>query len=255
MKVEKSLLTHVKQTLESTPHYSYPQHTILSEEEFLQDINIGSSENLEIKTSVEELNFSQVGEYPILVTLFDSHTKEHSVQVLFLNIYPSKKKYAILKNTYWRAYGLVFEGKLRYMDKNITYKNDIIYCAELVSLNKQYSEKKVLPLQEKILSPLQDKFHFVLENQDIIKLEEGKYRFQIRTRESQSSITHVSRIIEKEDFRFFSTDRLEHSLVEQLEIRTFQNKEIEIYISKTGELRIKVSYSENNEAFQGNYKL
>lgn len=242
MKFENSLLTHAKQTLESVPHYSYPQHTILSEEEFLKDINIEEMEGLEIKTSVEELNFSQIGEYPILVTLFDPHTKEHSVQVLFLNIYPSKKKYALLKNAYWRNYGLVCEGKLSYIDSNLSYKNGVIYCAELVPIHKNYLEQKIYALQEKTITHPQSKFHFVLENEMINKLEVGEYRLQIRSHEKHSNVTHISRIIEKEDLRFFSTYKLEHSLTNQLVKRNINGKEVSIHMSKMGELQIKISY-------------
>lgn len=244
MKAVYNPFNQAKLILECTSNCSYPQHIIISEEEFLEDINIKRINSLEINTTIDYLNFSEIGEYPVLITLFDYITKEYIAKVIVLTVYPSKREYALLKNAYWRAYGLVYEGKLSYIDTHLPFKNEIIYYLEVVTLDSNCSKDKVYSLQKKTAVSPQEKFHFILENQHLELLNVGNYRFQIKAYDKQSGQTHVSRLLEKEEDHFFSIHPLKYSVVEQLEKRILKEKQIYIYPVETGEVQMCIRYKE-----------
>lgn len=244
MEAVNNSFNQAKLILECTSNCSYPQHIIISEEEFLEDINIKRINCLKINTTIDNLNFSEIGEYPVLVTLFDCITKEYMAKVIVLTVYPSKREYALLKKAYWRAYGLVCEGKFSYIDTHLPFKNEMIYNLELVALDSNYSKGKIYSFQKKQAVPLQEKFHFVLDNQYLESLSIGNYRFQIKASDKKSGHTHISRILEKEKSHFFSVYPLKYSVVEQLEKQILKEKQIYIYLIETGELQMCVRYKE-----------
>lgn len=233
-----------KKILQGTSKLAYPQHTLLSEEELLKDIGLAYNPRLQIKTSLEDIAFSEIGDYPLLVFLLDLETKQRSIKTLTLNIFPSKKKYALLKNVYWRAYGLVLEGQLSYSDMDL-YNDELHYTIELIS--KEGGSFSLYPPQkhEKFVKTIQDGFHFIFETEDLEALEVGEYRFQVRSFGLKQGRTQVSRLIEKENTQFFSHQHLGHSLTAPLEHRAFKDKDIFLFTTKRGEVHLKVKKIDN----------
>lgn len=238
-KTEESSFHQAIEILENSPRYSYPQYAHVSEEEFLEDIGLVRSENLDIKTSLKELNFAIPGEAPVLITLFDHDTKQYNIRALNVSIFPSKKKYALLKNAYWRTYGLVLEGQLSYTDVR-SYKVSNIYTLELITPHDKVAGRYSVRIGKRGHSQ-PDKFHVVLEKKAMVQLEEGVYRFQIRAGEGNSGHTHVSRIIEKENLSFFSAYPVGYSFVSQVEEKDIEDKHIQLNTNLTGELFLEVT--------------
>lgn len=238
------LFRQAKKILQSTSKLAYPQHTLLSEEELLKDMDLKYSPRLQIETSLEDIDFSEVGDYPLLVLLLDLETKQRSIKTLTLNIFPSKKKYALLKNVYWRGYGLVLEGQLSYNNLDL-YKEELHYTMELISKEGASFSLYTPQKQEKIGKAIRDGFHFIFEMEDLEALEVGEYRFQVRSCGLKQGSSQVSRLIEKENTKFFSAQLLEHSLTAQLEHRTFKDKEIFLFTTKSGEIYLKIKQIDN----------
>lgn len=233
-----------KRILQGTSKLAYPQHTLLSEEELLKDLGLVYNLRLQIKTSLEDIDFSEIGDYPLLVFLLDLETNQRSIKSLTLNIFPSKKKYALLQNVYWRVYGLVLEGQLSYSNLDL-YKEELHYTMELIS--KEGASFSLYPpqKQEKIVKTIQDGFHFIFEIEDLEALEVGEYRFQVRSCGLKQGSSQVSPLIEKENTKFFYAQLLEHSLTAQLEHLTFKDKEIFLFTTKSGEIYLKIKQIDN----------
>lgn len=241
MKENLSLFKQIEQELKHTESLSYPQYALVSVEEILNDIGIGQNEEVEIKISLEKVIFSKIGKYPVIVTLLSPNSKERSFHVISINIYPSKRNYALLKNIYWRTYGLVLEGQLNYTDSSVlSQKKEIINYVELVPLAKGEIADVEHLICKKKLSLNQKKFHIVLENQDLKLLRAGKYRVQISTVDQTNGITHSSRVIEKENVQFFSFHSLEYSLVAQTEDCIIEEKNISVITNESNELLLHV---------------
>jgi hypothetical protein len=242
---KREVFRQAKKVLQGTSKLAYPQHTLLSEEELLKDIGLEYNPHLQINTSLEDIEFSEIGEYPLLVVLLDLETKQRSIKTLTLNIFPSKKKYALLKNVYWRAYGLVLEGQLSYSALDL-YNEELHYTIELISKNGALFSLYPPQKHEKFVKTIQNGFHFIFETKDLETLEVGEYRFQVRYFDLNQDRSQVSRLIEKENPQFFSAHHLGHSLTAQLEHRAFKNKDIFLMTTKRGEVHLEVKKIDNS---------
>lgn len=233
-----------EQLIEQNRRCSYPQYVVLTEEEFLCDIGLEGNDSLEIKTSLDEINFMAVGDSTLLIVLYDKLTGKRSIKFVTLTIFPSKKNYALLKNAYWRAYGFVLEGELSYTDINHATKGDFSYCVELVPIGNNFDASSRIDKHWAFLLPGQNKFHFVFENKDLETLNIGEYRFQIKSSELERGADRISRIIEKENTKAFSIQELRNPLTEQIEKQVIGKKEINLFTTKTGEINLRVAHQE-----------
>lgn len=233
------LFTQTVKALEQLSYYSCPQHMLLSEEEFLKNIGIVNNEVVKVRTSLEAIDFSSTGEYPLLITILNTVTKERSVKVLRLIIFPSKQTYAVLKNSYWRPYGFVLEGiishtHLNFFNEEAVNTMEVVPIAFLDDNNSQLIESKIKLSQHKW-------FHVVLENEILEQLDTGEYRFQIKSFETKNKISHLSKIIDKKNQGLFSS-RVIEPLTNEIEVRIFKKKIVQIFTTNTGEVHMRVRH-------------
>lgn len=224
--------------LENISQYSYPQHSVISEEEFLKDIGIIKRSNIEIKTSIEALDFASVGEYPLLITVLNNETQERKIQVIKISVFPSKATYALLKNAYWRPYGFVLEGQLSSDDKNIYYRGDLNYSMLIQPISKLHNNNlSYLTTLIKVSS--KNGFYTVIENGDLEQLPPGEYQIQIKSCEINRKESHISKLIEKNNFQKFST-KIFDSLTNELSNRILKGREVEFFTTDMGEVHFEV---------------
>lgn len=234
-----NLFTQTVEALEQISHYSCPQHIPLSEEEFLKDIGIVGDGDVEIKTSLDILDFSSTGEHPLLITIFDKVTKERSVKVLRLIVFPSKKTYAVLKNVYWRPYGFVIEGMLSYTHLSF-FNEETVYTMEITPIDIP-RENSTSYIGGEIKLSQQKGFHSVLENEMLEQLDIGEYRLQIKSFEMKNKISHLSKIIDKKNQGLFST-KITEPLTNQLETRILKRKIVQFFTTNMGEVHLNVKH-------------
>lgn len=221
--------------------YSYPQHAIVTEAELLSDIGLSHIMDKDITTTLHELDFAEVGVYPVLVLIRDRITHQKETKFLMVTVYPSKKGYSTLKNGYWRDYGFVLEGQLSYTDLRLTQAKDVEYVVELMDTRNSVV-KQFKGIAHNWYNPTKfDTFQIIFTNHDLAQLPFGEYHLHILTYDHSLGEIKRSKLIEKENFQFFSTQTTLESLTEQLENRIIQNARVYFKTDRTGVVYLCVS--------------
>lgn len=220
---------------------SYPQHKKISEDKFLADIRIEKHETLEILTSIEMLDFTETGTFPVLVTINSKHTQQHVSKIIEITIFPAKPSYVRLENVYWRTYGLVIEGRLSSAILNSTRAQHSYYNMEIVDQNNKAVQSCLISLQNWYSYSKKDSFQVVFENHSLTSLDIGDYHFCVKGYESHRAEKDLYKVSKKSNVQFFSTRRTGEISIDSVDLRVHHGKEIQIFTTFMGEtcLRIK----------------
>lgn len=238
---ENIAFLHAEQSLRVLQSCSYPQHKKISENKFLADIRIEKHETLEIMTSIEMLDFTETGSFPVLVTVNDKSTQQRISKIIEIKIFPAKQAYVRLENIYWRSYGLVIEGRLSSTILNSAPTKYIDYKMEIVDQNNKAVQTRLISLQNWHSHSKKDSFQVVFENHALTSIDVGDYHFWIKGYETPKEKKDLSKLSEKSNVQFFSTRRTGEIPNDSIDLRIYNEKEIQIFTTFMGEtcLRIK----------------
>lgn len=230
-----------EQSLKLLQSCSYPQHKEISEDKFLDDIRIEKHETLEILTSIEMLDFTETGTFPVLVTINNNNTRQHISKIIEVKIFPSKEAYVRLESIYWRTYGLVIEGRLSATILNSTQTQQFQYNMEIVDQNNKAVQSRSILLQNWRLHSKKDSFQVVFENSSLTSLDIGDYHFCVKGYEINKEKKDLYKSGKRSNVQFFSTRRTGEIPNGGIDIRVHNEKEILFFTTFMGEtcLRIK----------------
>lgn len=230
-----------EQSLKLLQSCSYPQHKEISDDKFLDDIRIEKHETLEILTSIEMLDFTETGTFPVLVTINSKNTQQHISKIIEIKIFPSKEAYVRLENIYWRSYGLVIEGRLSSAILNSTRAQHFHYSMEIGDQNNKAVQSRPILLQNWYSYSKKDSFQVLFENHSLTSLDIGDYHFCVKGYEIHREKKDLDKVSKKSNVQFFSTRRTGEISIDSVDLRVHHEKEIQIFTTLMGEtcLRIK----------------
>lgn len=237
----KGVFVQINEMLDKQRQCSYPQYTFITEKDILKDMGLPEVAGIEIKISLDTINFEKVGNYSSVVTVFDNITHQQRMQIITIVIFPAKEKIALFTNAYWRSYGLVVEGEIDYVASDALEFKDGTYM-ELYLFEKFSSEG--IPVYKKSINLInnQGHFHFVLKNDFLKNIKEGGYQliFASWTKKSEDSYTLLN--IEQKSFKNVTKFPLKSlTEIDYIEVKEICGKKIQIYTTKDEKVFLKVT--------------